>query len=73
MEVGEVSGSDLGSSTVVVGSDGELQYDLGQQTSSFLTSPQIVQQGKASWSWFWCTNVGFLKVLAVLEKSWKSV
>lgn len=46
MEVAEVTSGDLGPGAVVVGSDGELQYDLSQQTSSFLTNAHIVQQGK---------------------------
>lgn len=46
MEVGGVGGGDLGSSTVVVNSDGELQYELNQQTNSFLTNTHLVQQGK---------------------------
>ncbi|KAG7160216.1 Zinc finger protein 236-like 2, partial [Homarus americanus] len=42
MEVGEVTSGDLGHGTVVVGSDGELQYDLSQQSGSFLTNTHIV-------------------------------
>ncbi|KAK8394013.1 hypothetical protein O3P69_006305 [Scylla paramamosain] len=44
MEVGGVGGGELGSSTVVVSSDGELQYELNQQTNSFLANTHIVQQ-----------------------------
>lgn len=46
MEVGGVGGGELGSSTVVVSSDGELQYELNQQTNSFLANTHIVQQGE---------------------------
>ncbi|XP_068241557.1 zinc finger protein 236-like isoform X1 [Palaemon carinicauda] len=45
MEVGEVNGTDLGAGTVVVGDDGELQYDLTQSAGSFLTNSHIVSQG----------------------------
>nr|XP_045610997.1 zinc finger protein 236-like isoform X2 [Procambarus clarkii] len=45
MEVGEVTSGDLGPGTVVVGSDGELQYDLTQQSGSFLTNTHIVPHG----------------------------
>lgn len=48
MEVRGVGGGDLGSNTVVVNSDGELQYELNQQTNSFLTNTHLVQQG-GSW------------------------
>ena len=46
MEVGEVTSSDLGPGTVVVGSDGELQYDLTPSANSFITNSQIVSQGE---------------------------
>nr|XP_053626757.1 zinc finger protein 236-like isoform X2 [Cherax quadricarinatus] len=45
MEVGEVTTSGLGPGTVVVNSDGELQYDLTQQSGSFLTNTHIVPHG----------------------------
>ncbi|XP_064119872.1 uncharacterized protein LOC135224617, partial [Macrobrachium nipponense] len=45
MEVGEVTNSDLGAGTVVVGDDGELQYELTQSAGSFLTNSHIVSQG----------------------------
>lgn len=45
MEVTEVTGGELGSGTVVV-SPGELSYDLGQQSGSFLSNAHIMSQGK---------------------------
>lgn len=48
MEVRGVGGGELGSSTVVMNSDGELQYELNQQTNSFLTNTHLVQQGESS-------------------------
>nr|XP_027215695.1 zinc finger protein 236-like [Penaeus vannamei] len=44
MEVTEVAGGELGSGTVVV-SPGELSYDLGQQSGSFLSNAHIMSQG----------------------------
>lgn len=41
-----MGGPDIGSSTVVVNGDGELQYELNQQTSSFLTNTHLIQQGE---------------------------
>lgn len=46
MEVGEVGGAELGTSTVVVNGENELQYELTQQASSFLTGAHIMQQGQ---------------------------